>query len=198
MTTGSSVPLKSKQKKRRTRRRKQQTSVGTMGEVTLARRELAATVKLNVSEQSANGAIHIVPDSFTFLKGIGKSFDRFRWSKIHFFYKPAVGTTYGGLVSIGIDWDSQAGVQDRQQISALTPNRAFSAWSDTEKSPLVLPTNRLQSREWYLPHRENADDIDKGPGILKWAVDGEKTTTGKTIGEIWVDYSVSMSGTNSS
>lgn len=193
---GPSVPKKTR--KRKPRRRVANTSIGTLGEVQLSRRELVDTIKLGANSGTASGAINLRPDAFHFLKGIAKSFDRFKWLKMNFFYKPAVGTTYGGLISIGIDWDSAAGVQSRADISSLTPNRSFAAWNDTERSSLVLPPQRLQSRMWYVPHRETADDIDRQPGILKWAADGESSANGKTLGEIWVEYSVMMAGTNAS
>lgn len=142
------------------------------------------------------GHFDLLPSSFSFLKSLFKSFDRVKWHKLNLYYKPAVGTTYGGLVSLGMDWDFASRDVSRSTMSGFTPNASFAAWSDTEKSPMVLPANRLQSRAWYTPN--NGEYVDKGPGKIHWAVKGDSGATSKTFGEVWATYTVSLMGTNPS
>lgn len=180
-----------KRKKKRGPRNKRPINNLGSDEVHISRRELLAVVTITSKEGS--GATPMSHISLSFLKGIGASFDKFRWNRVSIFYKPAVGTTVGGLVGYGVDWDSNTGVVNRSAISGYTPNASCAVWADTESRPMVVPSSRLQTRQWYLANRSTADDIDKYPFLFKWAVTAEKAGT---YGEFWVDYSVTMSGTN--
>lgn len=190
--SGSSQP----KRRRRARKARTKPAASQEGQIVLTRTELLGTVSIKKTKDTAMGHFDLVPDSFTFLKGISKSFERVRWDKLHIFYKPAVGTTYGGLVSVGVDWDFAQTDVERSKISGFTPNQTCAAWADTESKPMVLPQSRLQSRLWYLPNG-SADWPDKGPGKLHWAATG--TTSDKadtTVGEFWASYRVTMQGTN--
>lgn len=185
-------------KKKRKNKKKADRSGGLQdGVMTLSRSELVATIEIAANGSTAGKSFPIIPDTFSFLKGIGASFDRVRWNSIKFYYKPAVGTTFGGLVSMGVDWDNSPTTIDRSKVSSMTPNMTCAAWHDGEKTPLVLPASRLQSRSWYVPNATDAKLIDKGPGALVVAASVSKQTTQVAIGEVWVHYSVTMQGTTS-
>lgn len=164
------------------------------GGMTIARRELLMEVAIAANKDAVYKMADLRPDNFHFLKGIAKSFERFRFTKLNIYWKPAVGTTYGGMVAIGIDWDfSDNTAQTRADITSYTPSQSFSCWSDTERTPLVLPPSRLQSRNWYAT---SATTFDGGVGRLKIAANGETSpNTSKTVGELWIDYRVQFSGT---
>lgn len=166
------------------------------GVITLSRSELVQVVRVEANAATAAGHVDVVPASFAFLKGIGKSFERVRWDSMQFYYKPAVAMTFGGLISMGMDWDFATTDVTREKISSFTPNLTCACWKDTEAQPLVLPAARLQSRPWYLPNGDKVDWIDAGPGKLHWAVDTVAPKTATTVGEIWVRYRVTMQGTN--
>lgn len=188
---------KKKKKKKKRGKKKQAMSVNSNdGSVTMSRKELLSTVKMPANATEATGHIDLVPDSFAFLKTVFSSFDRVRWTRIGIHYKPAVGTSYGGLVSFGMDWDFQSADVNRAKISGFTPNATIAAWGDTEKTPMTLPQNRLQSRAWYLPRATSWED--RGPGKIHWAANGTKANTETTLGEFWVTYTVLMYGTNPS
>lgn len=184
--------------KRRQRKRKPRSSVAMMmdGGITLSRSEVVSTIQTKAGVANNSGNFDIVPDSFTFLSTLFKSFDRIRWVRLAFYYKPAVGTTYGGLFSMGVDWDYSSGVRTRANISGLTPNMSAAAWADSQSKPMVLPASRLAGRLWYTPRA--GDNVDKGPGSLRWAADYTRSNEVVTLGEIWAVYSVQMMGTNSS
>lgn len=201
MQVGSSTTPGSK--KRRRNRKKRRANPNGMsltggsagdGGITISRTELAVSIQLPAKTSSTVGHVDLIPDSFAFLKSLWKSFDRVRWGKIAIFYKPAVGTTYGGLVSVGMDWDWGSDDVARVNVSAFTPNFACAAWADTEARPMVLPVSRLQSRTWYLPRTTAWQE--KGPGKLHYAVDGTSDDKVHTVGELWISYTVQFSGTN--
>lgn len=186
-------PARTTQRRRR-RRGPAQLGPSQEGAITLMRRELVETVTIPAQSADSKGTFKLIPEAFSFLKSISKSFDRIIWSKIQVYYKPAVGSAYGGLVSYGMDWDFGTTSPDRSSIAALTPSSTTAAWADTEKSPLTLPVSRLQSKKSYNPSATSPDD--RGPGQIHWAVSGTRSNNAQTIGEIWIYYSATMMGTN--
>lgn len=180
--------------KKRPRRRSRPSAVTTEGTIMFARKELLRTVKLDKSQSETKTSVDLVANSFSFLKGLAAQFDRIKFHSLKVFYKPAVGTTYGGLVAYGADWDFKTDVQPREKISSLTPNACHAAWNDSENRPLVLPPSKLQSRAWYTT---SGAGVDAGPCRLLIAANGKADSSGETIlGEIWVQYKITMMGTN--
>lgn len=161
------------------------------GSMTISRRELLQAVSTTATTDTATGKIELYPDKFAFLKGVAKSFERFRFSKMHLYWKPAVGTNYGGMIAMGVEWDfSSTKTLDRTGVTSFTPSVSVACWSDTESRPLVLPKNRLQSRDWYST---SGAGFDAGPGRLHYCANGEKGA--KTLGELWVEYTIEFMGT---
>lgn len=184
----TSVPLKVK----RTRRRTGNSKVGE-GEIMFSRCELVRSFKMAANEQTHADYIDIYPSAFKFLKSIGTAFERVQWLQLEFFWKPALGTTAGGLVSYGIDWDFVGSTtKSRADISCCTPNVSHAIWMDSQSKPLVVPSSRLMGRLWYTP--DAGDDVDKGPGRFLIAVD-MTSSQALTVGEIWARYKVRFSGT---
>lgn len=192
VTAMSKAQVAPKPKKKRAPRRKNNPSRED-GSITLTRTELVTTLTLS-NASSAVGHIDLLPDSFPFMKAVFAAFDRLKWLKLHMYYKPAVGTVYGGLVSFGMDWDFSSVDVNRSKISGFSPNCTIAAWADGENRPLVIPPNKLMSRSWYTPRQ--GDWVDKGPGKIHWAINGKRDAGETTIGELWVSYTVQMFGTN--
>lgn len=181
-------------RRKRRRRAGPSTVASNEGSITISRCELCSEVSVKASaKDGVKGHVDILPDSFPYLKTLFKSFDRLMWRKLHFYYKPAVGTTFGGLFSMGFDWDWSTGDVSREKISALTPNMACAAWNDTEKSPLALNAGKLNV--WYQPRSQ--EYVTRGPGRLDYALVAA-TDKDLVVGEIWVSYTVAMYGTNPS
>lgn len=187
-----------KPKKRRNRKNK--TSARSVnlnqGEIVISRRELVNTVTLDQGKTESNGYLVLKPSNFTFLNTLSKSFERFKFMKVHIYYKPAVGTTYGGLIALGIDYDVQTPTTlTRAKVVAQTPSVSVPLWQDTEGRPLIIPPNRLQSRAWYVSTA--SDTVDTAPATLFFSASASSSSTKMTLGEIWVDYTVMFSGTGS-
>lgn len=180
--------------KKKRRRGARKSAATATGDVIISRRELFQVVKTEASKAEASGNEYIAPNKFSFLKNIDKCFERYRFNRCQFYYKPAVGTTYGGLISYGVDWTKNHTTADRKSISGFSPNKSHSCWTDTERSPLVLPVARLQTLLWYSCGVTDAS-LSGGPGALVWAADVTSSPAVVTLGEIWVDYTVHFSGT---
>lgn len=183
-------------KKRGRRRKKGVASVSNnMGVVTFARRELLAPLVVKATTTSLLTGFGIVPGTFSFLKQFSM-FDKVKWNKLHVFYKPGVGSTFNGMISYGVLWDwVKLAPGSRDDISSLTPNATHSLWMDGSDKPLVCPPSKLQAKPWYTP-ADTKDDVEKGPGVLLVAVSmPDKKEADFTVGELWVDYSVTLTGT---
>lgn len=177
-------------KRRRNRRVKVANSAGT---ITFSRVEKLDDVTVVASRSSASGTIDIVPASFVFLKKFSM-FDKVRWNKLKLFYKPGVGATFNGFVSYGVLWDFSSDSANRAEISALTPNVSHAVWYDGQAAPLNLPQNRLQSRPWFTPD-DKKDLLEIGPGRIFWCAEIGTQSAAITVGEIWAEYSITMTGT---
>lgn len=178
-------------RKRRPRARKERTAVNTDGEIRMKRHELVSTLK-SAGKKIADDIV-IKPNSFNFLTGIASSFERSRWLKIHFYYKPAVAVTTGGLIAMGVDWDGATKVTEREKVLAFTPSQSYPVWQDSQAKPLVLPASRLQSRTWYSHNSTNV--LESSVGTLRIA-GTTSAEDGAVVGEVWVYYEMVMQGTN--
>lgn len=194
--TLSSVPSSSSR-----RRRKRRGKAGSansdlsQGLIRLQRRELVKVVKADASGQLSD-SFDITPGTMSFLAALSKSFERSKWHRVRIYWKPLVGGMVGGLVTLGVDWDFAGSAPDRTKISSYSPNMSWALREDTETAPLVLPPARLASRLWYLHNSTTSDYPDRGPGKI-WVVGStsDKDSFGGEVGEIWVDYDITMAGT---
>lgn len=78
----------------------------------------------------------------------------------------------------------------RTDIVSHTPNITQAVWEDGDRHPLILPRDKLQTRKWYIM---GAKDADGGPGQLEIGV--TSAAVNQVLGEVWVEYTVRMSGT---
>lgn len=197
--------------KRRARRRRRAglgaSSEVARGEVTINRQEFITDVTCD-SSGSVGASFVLEPMSFTWLKNLSKAFERYRWNSCQVVWRPAVGANTDGTVAVGLDWGNNGEIKlidfghakhmttdaavTKAQILAQTPNMDMPVW---QKGVFNIPSSRLQSREWYEIVGDPASKVlalDRGPGtVMYYAASGKS----KTVGEIWVYYSVTLSGT---
>lgn len=108
-------------------------------------------------------------------------------------YRASASMMTAGLFSMGVDWNWSDVATTRKKIATYSPNTTSSVYRNCA---ITLPPSRLQSRMWYSVQIEDkSDSFDKGPGQVCWAVDAPGGTAGLTVGEIWVEYRVILSGT---
>lgn len=192
-----SVVKPNKPKRKRKGKKKDSRPSVKEGEITISRHELIGTLKVPAKASSSSGSVKIDPSQFAFLKVVGKAFARSKWHSLHVYYKPAVGTNFGGLISMGFMLDPDASVPTtRADIVALTPAATCAAWFDTENKPLVLKGSQLATRDWYFHNDINLKQADRGPAVLCWAADIAASTSEVMLGEMWITYSLTMQGTN--
>lgn len=184
------MPPTQPRRRGRTRRRQTAPSLASEGVLRLTKHELFHTVVVG-TDGTCHGSAAIHPDRIPFLKTLFRIFERVRWHDVRFCYKPAVGTTQGGLVTYGIDWDCTTAAATRATIACYSPSATNAIWADTTNRPMVLPQSRLNSRLWYTPYA-GGNDIEKTPGYFVYAGEGPANTS---VGEFWVTYTVTCMGT---
>lgn len=169
------------------------------GEVTLSKREMMCDIAVKKDAGQASIVKYLYPDTsadqMPWLSKLAKNFDRFKFHKIHIFYKPAVSAMTAGRVSVGVDWNQSIGTATAEAVTNCSPSMQFPVWEDTEGRPIVLPKNRLQSVQWYRVG--SGTGTDKGPGNLVAYVATTTVTADTTIGSLWIDYTITLQGTNS-
>lgn len=161
----------------------------------VSRRELALTVKMQADGTYAK-ALSLNPSSacLPWLSGLLKSFEQLVWHRMNISWVPQVATTSAGSVAIGVDWASKLSDTDatRAKVAALTPVLDVPLW---QRGSLTVPPQRLQSRRFYTT--DTSDPYDSCPGSLLVNVTKNADLASKPVGEIWIDYSVSLYGTKS-
>lgn len=185
-------------KRKRARRRKRGVAgpvMQTMSptDVVLSKLELCDTLKVAASQTTATGQCDLKPSSLPFLSNISKCFERIKWLRVRAMYKPAASMTQAGLVSVGVDWNWSGTATTRKQVACYTPNNSGPVWKEFV---VQLPANRLQSRLWYnISSDPKFGPAEQGPAQVVWAIDASGGSSGLTAGELWVEYTVVLSGT---
>lgn len=165
-----------------------------IGSSRIKRRYPVMTVKAETASNKGNGSVSIDASEGLFgLDKLGAVFERSKWYAAKFWYKPAVGSTVGGMVSVGIDWDLASAATDRAGVSHYSPSFTCAVSADCEARPMVLPAAKLMSRNW-LCHNDKTATPNSSVGSLVWAVEGDSADKGKVYGEIWVEYDVLFDG----
>lgn len=161
----------------------------------VSRRELALTVSM-AADGTYGKALSLNPSSacMPWLAGLLKSFEQLVWHRMNITWVPQVGATTAGSVAIGVDWASKLSDTDatRAKVAALTPVLDVPLW---QRGSLTVPPQRLQSRRFYTT--DTSDPYDSCPGSLLVNVTTNADLKSKPVGEIWIDYSVSLYGTKS-
>lgn len=173
-----------------------------MGEVTVSRVELLQTVTTG-SDGAASGSVVLAPFNMPWLVNLAKAFERIRWIACALEYRPTVGANTDGSIAVGVDWGAKSltvadgrlttlGAIDKSGVLACTPSVDTPVWARVPR--IVVPAARLQSRAWY-ELVENVTTValyDAAPGSLVFYANG---AANKTVGELWVSYTVVLSGT---
>lgn len=166
------------------------------GEVSISRTEYLAELTTG-ADGVVKGQYRLEPKTFSWLANVSKAFELYKWQSLSFEYRPAVGANTDGMFAMAVDW-GKATLGDnftRGDLFSLTPSVDTPVWQPTKPRNFALPRNKLQTREWYevsVDPNDNANTLDRQPGSL--AVHA-KSSANKVIGEIWVTYSVTLSGT---
>lgn len=171
-------------------------SAAQQGSIRIRRNEFLVEIKTG----NGGGALAINIASFTWASKIAAAFDRATYHKVVFRYKAAVGTNVNGMISFSFDWDSnQAATVNRNIVLAATPVNDHPVW---QSSTMALPPSRLMTRKEYnmfAPKSAVGTDYDNCPGYLLYATTATKGTATDdfVVGELWIDYDISLFGPTS-
>lgn len=194
--TTTIIARKNGRRRRRNRRKPRNpriTGQTSDGVITIRRKELLGVVSA-VSTGAAKGTCSICPHpdnkAMPFLTSLAKCFDRWKITRATVSWTSAQGTTKAGTIALGMDWDFGSGT-DFDAVTACSPYLSTSIWDVTKV--ITLPANRLQSRAWYVvPRASGSNYVDYGPGRIVYNAVSEVTSG--TLGQIWIDYTVTLMG----
>lgn len=171
-------------------------NIPPLGTIRIRRKEFLATIKAENPKAPSTGYIPMLPEKFPWLSKLSKSFDRIKWHSLTVFWKSAMGTTESGMVTLAMDWDSDfPGVLLTQDyINGLSPIYESPVW---QSGVFNVPSSRLMTRKEYKirPGEDKTDQYDVQPGLLCWCL---TSAVDKSAGNLWIEYDVTMFGTNSS
>lgn len=160
---------------------------GGTAQIRFSRTECVTTVTLK--SKKASGTVPVHPNSAPILKKLASAFERCRWERVQFFWKPLVSAMYNGAIAMGVDWDSNVAATTRANVMAYAPSKAIPLREDTEKDPLKLDTSKLKARSWWVISEDQPNL--KQPCLLAWAADGDSDIA---VGEIYMTYTVVLDG----
>nr|WQM60706.1 MAG: VP3 protein [Solemoviridae sp. 4] len=174
---------------RRRKKNKKTMSSNSPGEVVIRRSELLLELTGNVS-----GIIDVIPsqDTMPWLNKIAPAFERVKWISLIISYKPFCGANVSGSVICGPDWNSSrvsTTKPTRRDVQVCTPIMEVPVWSPGR---LVLPSAQLMTRKAY-DLVANTAIFDRQPCQILYNVVGSASSV--TVGELWIDYHVVLSGT---
>lgn len=181
--TSQKVPGTSRKK----RRNKTRASGGTAS-IRFSRTELVSSVVLG-ADKKASGTVAVHPASCPILNKLAAAFERCRWERVQFYWKPMVSAMFSGSVAMGVDWDNATAATTRSAIAAYAPSRVLPLREDMEKNPLRIDPSRLKARQWWA-FNDGEVNISR-PCTLAWAAEGEKAAS---VGEIYMTYTVVLDG----
>lgn len=175
-------------KKKKRKASKKKGGSGT-SQIRFSRTELVASAVIPAGKTTVEGSVFVVPKSLPILGKMAAAFERVRWERVQFYWKPMVSAMYSGSIALGVDWDNSAPKTKRSDIAAYAPSRVLPLREDMESRPLVIPPDRLRARQWWAFSDDQANIA--GPCTLCWAVEGEKAGS---VGEIYMTYTAVLDG----
>lgn len=170
--------------RRKRRRKAPKQSANSAAELRLRRTDYLCDVKGDGTAEVFKSALNVM--AFGWLQRVAAVYSKSVWHTCKLIYRPSVGATVDGEVAIGVDFDSLTPATTRPHVYALSPTLSTPVWMGKVVS---LPPQQLQSRREYLHH--SSTDSEKGPGIVYIAL----PKVAKTYGTLWVEYDVTLRGT---
>lgn len=207
-TSGSARVVGGSAAPKRRRKRRAAGGLGS-GDVVISRSEYLTALKTDSSGQ-ASGSFLLDAMNFPWLNNLAKAFELIRWSSMSLEWRPAVGANTDGMIALGADWGeaSPSSVQkrvfgeaehysvhatvDRKDVVACTPVLDTQVW---QSGRFAVPAARLQSRESYIIPASTTTTVavyDRAPCSVLYSA---TAAASKAVGELWVNYSVRLSGT---
>lgn len=177
--------------KKKKNKRKKGRSGGT-AQIKFSRTELVTSITLKQAGSvfKDSGEIEIVPKSAPILKKLGEAFERARWERSNFYWKPSVGAMYSGSIALGVDWDMIGTADTRAKVAAYAPSKVIPLREDGENQPLRMDPSRLKARNWYNYNDDKTKAVAM-PARLMWVAEGESAIT---VGELYWTYTVILDG----
>lgn len=170
---------------------------GAMRQLTITHREYIRDVKYAepspyLSQYEVNPGID---EAFPWLSAIATRFESYRFNSLVYEYIPVVGSITNGAIALVPDYDA---ADDNSTAS----KQKLMTYEDTVRGPLWTTlklrcsTNNLHKQKTlFVRHGDLSTNLDiKTYDALSLSVlvSGASELDGKTVGELWVSYSITL------
>lgn len=176
--------------------------------ITLSGREFISDIESSVAFASFSRLLRPTDSMlFSWLSGIARKFEEFKFSSLKFFYEPQCSSATGGQVALFFDGDpTHIAPSNWNAVINTGANAHTAVWNSVG---LSVPKWLFASRASYYTLPE-FDDVNKAagtpltsptdpyeyfPGIYGWCVEGHTGVAG-TIGKLYMEYTVSFKTQN--
>lgn len=171
----------------------------------LAKEELCQEVTATADGVGAVYMIHPIEKGTTsaalgtsYLARLAQVFERMRWLYFELEYIPEVGSTVGGSVSIGVDWDLTATVpKTHADVTVHSPMFFQTVWKNRS---MRLNLSKATNNRWFVTAKSGASTGASGTAWLDVApanIVVFATSTSSKVGYLRVKYTVEFEGTKS-
>lgn len=154
------------------------------GGIKVSNAELLAT---DVRGKNGVGKIYSlgpVSSNMGHYKALALIYERYRFLSLRIEYVAAIGTTVGGVVTVGMDYDGTMAIVSQAKVSSLNPS--FSVPVHRNRS-MTIPPKFLNPQKWLSTRGES----EAHPGaIVVWCT----SNSDETLGLIRCHYTVEFAG----
>lgn len=178
-------------------RTKIKSSRAAPGAINIRRSEMLLPVVVKANTNKVFDSLSMNTDNLGYLSTLAKSFENIIWHSARIYWIPAVGTNFNGMITYGADYKFSAKKTTRKNISSFTPSASHPCWCDTTGKAITVPRSNLMSRRMYATSTTGSQDArDQAPFSLQYGMDCDNLAADTTVGEFWMDYSVTLTGTS--
>lgn len=164
------------------------------GSVRIQFEELFYTLKMETGKTEMGVSIPMHPGGAEVkhmaehLKNMAKIYERMQWHSLSIHYTGALGSTEGGVIVLGFDYDSDVQAKiDMGVVSVMQPSVTFNAYAQPGKV-LNVPVARMQPQKWL-----STEGTESHMGSVNVFASGTKLA-GQTFGYLRVRYDVTLAG----
>ena len=144
------------------------------------------------SESFSTTKVAMIPNTFSWLRGVSKNWSRYHWLNLRAEFITAVGTNTPGSISMGATYNVLTqDPQDQNEMSALAHSFVGPIWGNAGTS---LHTVQFDSTRWSKPwwtYTANPQ-VDYNEFVPAWLWFATSGTTGDAVGHIVVHYTIEL------
>lgn len=124
------------------------------------------------------------------LAALAKIYKRYKYTRLELEYTGCVGTTVGGIIAMGYEYDKPtlpSGGWTWAQVTANSPNKQVALFKSCR---IKIPIAKMNPQRWF----ETDGSTEAHPGALLIKTDGGEAN--QSVGYVRVHYTIHFAGPN--